>query len=79
VYSVFYSVYSVLFNIFYSACSACISYSVLLVSNDYSVLLTLLYSVSVFNFNSVYSVSKSLYSVFELVSGLNGIELTNIE
>jgi hypothetical protein len=57
-----YSVYSVLFNIFYSACSACISYSVLLVSNDYSVLLTLLYSVSVFNFNSV-------YSVFELVSG----------
>ena len=53
VYSVFYSVYSVLFNIFYSAC---VAYSVLLVSNDYSVLLTLCYSVSVFNFNSMFSI-----------------------
>jgi hypothetical protein len=64
VYSVFYSVYSVYSVLFNILGSACISYSVLLVSNDYSVLLTLLYSVSVFNFNSV-------YSVFELVSELN--------
>ena len=75
-YSVFYSAYSVILinsanTLNHSVYS--VFYSVVIVR--YSDLFKLVYSVLLLELNS----SKSLYSVLELVSGLNGIELTNID